>query len=83
MFNDYFYHERLRKTVAIFGSLFTKIHVMRTDKNGKVLSTVRVPLAYSPRSKFLLRLQQVGEFGVDDSVAIKLPRMTFEMTSMA
>ena len=83
MFNDYFYHERLRKTVAIFGSLFTKIHVMRTDKSGKVLSTVRVPLAYSPRAKFLLRLQQVGEFGKDDSVAIKLPRMTFEMTSIA
>ena len=83
MFNDHFYHERLRKTVAIFGSLFTKIHVMRTDKNGKVLSTVRVPLAYSPRSKFLLRLQQVGEFGKDDSVAMKLPRMSFEMTSLA
>ncbi len=83
MFDNYFYHERLRKTVAIFGSLFTKIYVIRTDVNNKVLSTVRVPLSYSPRSKFLVRLQQIGEFGKDDSVAIKLPRMSFEMTSIA
>jgi hypothetical protein len=83
MFDNYFYHERLRKTVAIFGSLFTKIYVIRTDSNNKVMSTVRVPLAYSPRSKFLARLQQVGEFGKDDSVAIKLPRLSFEMTSIA
>ena len=83
MFDNYFYHERLRKTVAIFGSLFTKIYVIRTDSNNKVMSSVRVPLAYSPRSKFLARLQQVGEFGKDDSVAIKLPRLSFEMTSIA
>lgn len=83
MFKDYFYHERIRKTVALFGSLFTRIHVVRSDATGKTLSTVRVPLAYAPRSKFLARLQQVQDLETDQSIAIKLPRMTFEMTSIA
>ena len=83
MFNQYFYHERIRKTVALFGSLFTRISVVRKDANGKVMSQVQVPLAYAPRSKFLARLQQVGDLNTDQSVAIKLPRMTFEMTSIA
>lgn len=82
MFNDYFYHERIRKTVALFGSLFTRIHVLRKDANGKVLSTVQVPLSYAPRSKFIARLQQVTDLE-KKSIAIKLPRMTFEMTSIA
>lgn len=82
MFTDYFYHERIRQTVAIFGSLFTRIHVVRTDSNGKILSTVRVPLAYSPRSKFLARLQQVKDLEKDTSIAMKLPRMSFEMISL-
>jgi hypothetical protein len=83
MFKDYFYHERIRQTVAIFGSLFTRIHVVRTDSNGKILSTVRVPLAYAPRSKFLARLQQVQDLENDTSIAMKLPRMSFEMVSLA
>ena len=59
MLGTYFYHERIRKTVALFGSLFTKIHVLRTTSAGASINQVRVPLSYAPRSKFLARLQQV------------------------
>ena len=44
-----------------------------------VLNTVKVPLAYGP-AKFLARLDQ--EAGFDAPLAIKLPRMAFEITSL-
>lgn len=81
MFGTYFYHSRIRKTVAAFGSLFTRVHVLRKDAAGKAMSTVRVPISYGPRSKFLARIQQV-ETLPGGGVAIKLPRMSFEMTSL-
>ena len=82
MLGTYFYHERIRKTVALFGSLFTKIHVMRTTSAGASINQVRVPLSYAPRSKFLARLEQVENLPGDETVAIKLPRMSFEMTAV-
>lgn len=83
MFGDHFYHERIRKTVAMFGSLFTRIHVMRVDNSGRTYSTIRVPLSYGPRQKFLARIQQSKNLPGDEDVAIRLPRMSFEMTSIA
>lgn len=83
MLGTYFYHERIRKTVALFGSLFTKIHVMRTTSAGASINQVRVPLSYAPRSKFLARLEQVENLPGDETVAIKLPRMSFEMTAIS
>ena len=44
MMTGHFYHKRVRTCVAVFGSLFNNIHVLRTDSNDKVLSQVKVPL---------------------------------------
>ena len=54
---EYFYHQKIRKAVAMFGTMFNQIHVVRTDANGSTLSQVRVPLAYAPREKYLARIQ--------------------------
>lgn len=84
MFNQYFYHEKTRKTVALFGSLFNNIYVIRTDNNNQVLSQVKVPLAYAPRRKYLERIQQMnnGE-ELERQIAIKLPRMSFEIVGLS
>jgi hypothetical protein len=82
MFN-YFYHERIRKSVAMFGSLFNGIYVLRKDASGQVLSQVKVPLAYAPREKFLDRIRENPDLRENTQVAVKLPRMSFEMTSLA
>ena len=82
---DHFYHERVRKSVAIFGSLFNDAYVVRRSGN-KVLSQVKVPIAYSPKRKFLERISEMnaaGDGGMEEGVAIKLPRMSFEITAMA
>lgn len=83
MMGTYFYNKHVRTSVAIFGSLFDNIHVLRTDAAGDVLSQIKVPLSYAPKRNFLERLEEmsVGEEG-ERRIAMKLPRMSFEMTSM-
>lgn len=80
MFGGHFYHATMRKSVAVFGTMFNNINVIRKDGSGGILNTVKVPLAYGPKQKFLARLDQ--EAGFDAPLAIKLPRMAFEITSL-
>ena len=80
MFGDHFYHATMRKSVAVFGTLFNNIKVIRKASGGGVLNQVKVPLAYGPKQKFLARLDQ--ETGIDAPLAIKLPRMAFEISSL-
>lgn len=82
MFNNWFYHEKTRKMVALFGSLFNNIYVIRTDNNDQVLSQVKVPLSYAPRRKYLERIEEMN-FGeeLERQIAIKLPRMSFEIVA--
>ena len=49
MFGGHFYHEKVRKSVSIFGRLFNNIYVLRKDKSGAVLNQLKVPLAYAPK----------------------------------
>jgi hypothetical protein len=82
MFGNYFYHERIRKSVAIFGRLFNNIYVVRKDASGGVLNQLKVPLAYAPRMKYLERIRENPSLEDDTRVAIKLPRMSFEITDI-
>ena len=79
MLTNYFYHERIRKSVAMFGSLFKEIYVLRKNANGDIRSSVRVPLSYAPKRKYLDRLRENPDLDTDTKVAIKLPRMSFEI----
>ena len=81
MFN-YFYHQKVRRSVAVFGSLFNNIYVLRSNSAGQVISQVKVPLSYAPKSKYLERIRQNPDLDEDTTVALKLPRMSFEITSM-
>lgn len=83
MFGGHFYHQRIRKAVAIFGTLFNDIHIIRKNSAGTILSQTKVPLSYGPRRDFLARIDHMNAEGLDErQVAIKLPRMSFEIVSM-
>jgi hypothetical protein len=82
MFGDHFYHAILRKSVAVFGTLFNDIRVVRKDNAGIIKDQQRVPLSYGPKQKFLSRLDQQADLS-DPKIAIKLPRMSFEITNMS
>lgn len=82
MFGTYFYHQRVRKSVALFGVLFNNIHILRKDAAGDGISTIKVPLAYAPKRKYMERLLENPNLDTDSKVSIKLPRMSFEITSI-
>lgn len=81
MFGQYFYHSHIRKTVSVFGTLFNNITVQRKDTNDNVVHNVKVPLSYGPKQKFLTRLFEEPDLNAPE-VAIRLPRMSFELTGM-
>ena len=47
MLGTHFYHEIIRKTIIGFGTLFNNIELSRTDKDGNIVQTIKVPLALS------------------------------------
>ena len=81
MLGTYYYHEIIRKTIIAFGTLFNDIHIRHQDNRGNDISDIKVPLAYGPSQKFLARITQQSE--LNKPIQITLPRMSFEMTSIA
>jgi len=80
MFGHTYYHSIIRKYIVMFGTMFNDIDVQRFNQSGERVQTLRIPIAYGPKEKFLVRLAQDPNF--DKDVAISLPRMSFEITSM-
>jgi len=80
MLGNYYYHQIIRKTIIAFGTLFNEIYIKHLDKDGDVYNEMKVPLAYGPTQKFLARLEQQAD--LNKPIAITLPRMSFEMTSI-
>jgi len=81
MFGDHFYHERIRKAVSSFGALFNQLTVVRKGSGGNIVSSVRVPLAYGARDKTIQRIREIPDLNEDTKTAIRLPRMSFEITN--
>ena len=67
--------------VSAFGTMFNNIEIQKTDANGDVLQVIKVPLSYGPRQKYLARIAEMTSLD-DTKLAIKLPRMSFEITSL-
>ena len=83
MFGAHFYHSKTKKAVALFGRLFNNIYIIRKNSSGAVISQLKVPLSYAPKQKYLERIRENPNLREDTQVAIKLPRMSFEITSIA
>lgn len=82
MFGKHFYHQSLRKVIIAFGTIFNNIVIHRTDSNNNVVQSIKVPLAYSPKEKFITRLEQQASLD-DRQVAVTLPRMGFEISGIS
>lgn len=75
--NTLFYHEITRKTIVAFGSLFSDIKIKRDADDG-TSQTIAVPIAYAPKEKWIVRLEQ--DPNLNNSVYTTLPRLSFEIT---
>ena len=81
MFGTHFYNEGLRKLTIAFGQLFNNVVIQNTSSTGAVTKRIRVPLAYAPKEKFLVRLEQQPNLDQRE-MAISLPRMGFEISGI-
>ncbi len=80
MLGSTFYHQTIRKYVAVFGTLFNDINIERKNSSGTVVEKLKVPLAYGPKQKWLLAVQDTT---ADRKVtATRTPRMGFAMTGV-
>jgi len=80
MFGVAYYNGTIRKLVIGFGNLFNDIVVQRVDADGVRIQSIAVPLGYGPKQKWLARIKE--DPNLEKKVAITIPRIGFEMTSM-
>lgn len=80
MFGSSFYYSTIRRYVSYFGTLFNDIEISRISANGDILQTLKVPVSYGPKQKFIARIEAEPE--LKRPLGNLLPRIAFEMTSL-
>lgn len=81
MLNQKFYWGTIRKSIIAFGNMFNNIHIDRKNTSGEVIQTLKIPLSYSPKQKFLARIAATPD-AVTQNFQTVIPRMGFEMTGI-
>lgn len=80
MLDQRYYWGTIRKAIVAFGNMFNSITIEKKGPNNTTYLQ-RVPLSYSPKQKFLARINQ--QPNVDkNNVQVILPRMGFEMVAV-
>ena len=82
MFGSHFYNEGMRKLTIAFGQLFNNIIVQNKNSTGAITKRFKVPLAYAPKVKFLVRLDEQSNLE-NRQFATTLPRLGFEITGLS
>ncbi len=72
-----FYNNSIKNLIIGFGSLFTDLTIHKFNAGAKA-QTIRVPIAYGPKNKWLSRLREDPD--LKKNVEIVLPRLAFEIT---
>ena len=78
----HFYNRTIRKVVVAFGTIFNDIYLVRYTNDGLTAKEkFKVPLAYGAKEKWLTRI--TSDPTLTKSVATTVPRISFELTSLA
>lgn len=80
MFGSKFYFGTIRKYVTLFGFLFSDVEIDRTDKDEKIVDTIKIPLKYAAKEKILQRVIEDPKIEKKDSIT--LPVMSFELVNL-
>ena len=78
MLGTTFYNESIRKALVAFGTLFNNVTIQRVDSSNNT-QNILIPLAFAPRARF----RQLAQAATGVETQFKLPRMSFEWTSLA
>ena len=76
-----FFHGTIRKYIVAFGTIFNNIYINRINSTGETVQSMKVPLSYGPKEKFLARLE--GDPLLSKPIAIALPRIAFEIVNIS
>lgn len=79
---EYFRHQTIKTVVSAFGTLFNDIWVAKYDVDGNEVERYKVPLAYGPKQKFIVRLEQETPELIRNFQMYR-PRMGYELTNIA
>jgi len=79
---QYFYHSIITKTVAGFGTLFNNVQFARYDATNLEVLRQKVPLAYGPKQKYIVKMEQDTDPELIRSFEMTLPRMSFEIAGI-
>ena len=85
MFGQTWSHNTIRKYIILFGTLFDNMYINRENSSGATVQTIKIPLSYGPKDKFLARVNMdVGRSStaLNQPIATVLPRMAFELITM-
>jgi len=80
MLGTTYYHQTIRKYVAVFGTLFNDLNIERTIASGTVTEKIKIPLAYGPKQKWLMAMADTT--ASSKVKATRTPRMGFALTSV-
>ena len=80
MLGKTWYFGLIRKYVTIFGTLFNDIVINRVDSSDNTTKTIKVPIAYGPKERYLTR--QIQNEDLLRPVSLVYPRMAFEITDI-
>ena len=80
MLGQTWYFGLIRKYVTIFGTLFNDILINRVDSSDNTTKTIKVPIAYGPKERYLTRQSQNDD--LLRPVSLVYPRMAFEITDI-
>ena len=75
-----YYHETIRKYVAVFGTLFNDINIQRRNSAGVITEQIKVPIEYSAKDRLLLHIRKMST--TNAGVQTTLPRMGFVLNGI-
>ena len=81
MLGQQFYHETIRKIIVSFGTIFNNVQIVRKNSSGNITQSMKVPLAYGPKQKFLTRIRE--DASISKTTAITFTRIAFEIQSLS
>jgi hypothetical protein len=80
MLSPYFYHRTMEKLSVAFGSLFNNIYIVRFDDTLEEVERIKVPIAYGPKEKYIIK--DIQDDDLHKQIAVELPRMSYERVNM-
>lgn len=76
-----FYHKVFKRAIIAFGSMFSNVHIERKNSDGTVSQKLKVPIAQSPKEKWVVRVD--SDPNLENHTYTILPRMAFEITGVS